>query len=254
MPPCDEDNYRNLDSFVREQRCKAFVNEVCLLLKWAMLSATTIGPGTVVISAKAGAEYDLRLVWALVVASFVAFVLTEGSARLTLLTGKTFGYTIAERFHPYVATSAVCAICFSNAAGSANNIVGACSALYLLYDDPFWFRVIATLFTGTATVAVLLRGNIDQIGQGCGIAVLIMVVIFGVAAGEANVSGADLGRGLAPSVPTGASETVLSLTATTAVPFTMFLAASMAQVCARRWKRESKIERGGERERARVCE
>jgi Mn2+/Fe2+ NRAMP family transporter len=131
MPPCDEDNYRNLDSFIREQRINCFLNEVSLLLKWAMLSATTIGPGTVVISAKAGAEYDLTLIWTLVVATFVAYVLTEGSARLTHLSGKTFGCAIAERFHPCVSTGAVCAICFSNAAGSANNIVGACTSYWL---------------------------------------------------------------------------------------------------------------------------
>ena len=59
--------------------------EVSLLLHFSMLAASTIGPGTVVVCSKSGADFGLDLVWALVLASFVAYVLQEGSARLARL-------------------------------------------------------------------------------------------------------------------------------------------------------------------------
>ena len=62
------------------------------------------------------------------------------------------------------------------------------------------------------TKAVLLWGTVDQIGQACGVVVLIMVFIFGFAADEVGVSAADMGRGLGPNVPSGAAETALSRT------------------------------------------
>ena len=42
------------------------------LLRWSVLAASTIGPGTVIVCSKAGADYALRLCWSLVLASFVA--------------------------------------------------------------------------------------------------------------------------------------------------------------------------------------
>ena len=56
-------------------------SEVSSLLYWTMLAACTVGPGTVVTCARAGAEADLALVWALVFASLLAYVLQEGTAR-----------------------------------------------------------------------------------------------------------------------------------------------------------------------------
>ena len=46
--------------------------EVASMMYWTMLAACTVGPGTVVTCARAGAEYDLSLIWALVFASTLA--------------------------------------------------------------------------------------------------------------------------------------------------------------------------------------
>ena len=47
--------------------------EVASMMYWTMLAACTVGPGTVVTCARAGAEYDLSLIWALVFASTLAY-------------------------------------------------------------------------------------------------------------------------------------------------------------------------------------
>ena len=48
--------------------CARACAEAQSLLKWSMLAACTVGPGTVVVCAKAGADFDLQLLWALCVA------------------------------------------------------------------------------------------------------------------------------------------------------------------------------------------
>ena len=55
------------------------ITEIKSLLFWSMLAASTVGPGTVIMCSKAGAEYQLQLLWALSFASVVAFTLQEGA-------------------------------------------------------------------------------------------------------------------------------------------------------------------------------
>lgn len=62
-----------------------------------MLAACTIGPGTVVVCSKGGSEFKLQLLWTLLAASFVAFVMQKEAATLTIVSGKSFGETIRLR-------------------------------------------------------------------------------------------------------------------------------------------------------------
>ena len=49
------------------------------LLVFTILTASTIGPGTVAMCSKAGADFKTSLLWCVLVASVVAFVLQEGA-------------------------------------------------------------------------------------------------------------------------------------------------------------------------------
>ena len=77
---------------------KRCCEEILSLLKWSMLAACTVGPGTVVVCAKAGADYDLRLMWTLMFASVAAFVMQREAARLSIESGMSFGQAIRQRF------------------------------------------------------------------------------------------------------------------------------------------------------------
>ena len=68
------------------------------MLYWTMLAACTVGPGTVVTCARAGAEFGLHLIWALVVASLIAFTLQEGTARLTIVSGQSLGQCLKAKY------------------------------------------------------------------------------------------------------------------------------------------------------------
>ena len=76
----------------------AVKEEVLSLLKWSMLAACTIGPGTVIVCSQGGSEFKLRLLWTLVIASVAAYVLQKEAARLTIASGMSFGQAIRLHF------------------------------------------------------------------------------------------------------------------------------------------------------------
>ena len=74
------------------------MKEMASILYWMMLAACTVGPGTVVTCARAGAEFDLSLIWALVFATAMAFTLQEGTARLTIVSGRSLGQCLRVKY------------------------------------------------------------------------------------------------------------------------------------------------------------
>ena len=68
------------------------------LLYWTMLAACTVGPGMVVTCARAGAEYKFHLIWPLIIASIFAFISLEGTARLTIVSGKSLGECLQLKY------------------------------------------------------------------------------------------------------------------------------------------------------------
>lgn len=77
---------------------KGILKEALNLLYWTMLAACTVGPGTVVTCARAGAEYQMHLIWALIFASILAYILQEGTARLTIVSGKSLGECLQLKY------------------------------------------------------------------------------------------------------------------------------------------------------------
>lgn len=67
------------------------------LLTWTVLTASTIGPGTVAVCSKAGADHKGKLVWCVVIAACIAWTLQEGAGRLTIASGRTLGEYVLAR-------------------------------------------------------------------------------------------------------------------------------------------------------------
>ena len=89
-------------------------NEAASLLTWSMLAACTVGPGTVITCARAGAEDNLVLMWCLVAASIVAYILQEESGRLTMVSGSSFGHVLRVKFAPSHCSHSVPAVRYSS--------------------------------------------------------------------------------------------------------------------------------------------
>lgn len=115
-----------------------------------------------------------------------------------------------------------------NTAYEANCFAGAMGALYILYDEVWWFRILGSVGTGVLTLVALFLGDVDTLGKALGTCVVAMAVLFGICAATVSFDPREFLQGLViPRIPAGSSVTVLSLVSTTAVPFNVFLAASM---------------------------
>lgn len=67
------------------------------VLFWSIISATTY-PGTVTTAAKAGASFQLQLIWALAFSIFATIILQEAAARITLASGKNLGAIVGAQY------------------------------------------------------------------------------------------------------------------------------------------------------------
>ena len=99
-----------------------------------------MGPGTVVTCARAGAEFELNLTWALIFASVLAYILQEGTARLTIVSDRSLGQCLRIKYrntYQLLKTAWVCwlvAICvwLGNTFYETNNFAGGIAAIMLI--------------------------------------------------------------------------------------------------------------------------
>ena len=143
--------------------------ETANLLYWTMLAACTVGPGTVVTCARAGSEYDLSLIWALLFASVLAFTLQEGTARLTIISGKSLGQCLRVKYKSGAKlydTALVCwlvagLVCVGNTLYECNNWAGGIDAVFALPElhNSWLVRVAACTAYGNSCVFLSMKAQ-----------------------------------------------------------------------------------------------
>ncbi|MEM9819496.1 MAG: Nramp family divalent metal transporter [Bacteroidota bacterium] len=201
------------------------------LLFWSIISAAFIGPGTVTTASKAGASFQLSLLWALVASIGATILLQEAAARLTIASGKSLGEIIALKYQRSGGKSIQWMVFFAVAFGcmayQAGNMLGALSGLALIVD---WNIRWMTIPLALLCAALLWIGNFRIIANLLGLVVALMGLAFVYAAFQS-----DLGMGhllvavLVPSFPEGASLLIVGLVGTTIVPYNLFLASGISQ-------------------------
>lgn len=201
------------------------------LLFWSIVSAAFIGPGTVTTASKAGASFQLALLWALVFSIIATIFLQEAAARLTIASGKSLGEIIALRYQQAnsgrVGWMVFIAVAFGCAAYQAGNMLGALSGLALIADINLrWMTIPLALFCA----ALLWIGNFRIIANLLGLIVALMGTAFVYAATQSGLVFSEImGAMFTPSMPEGASLLVVGLVGTTIVPYNLFLASGISQ-------------------------
>ncbi len=201
------------------------------LLLWSVVPAAFIGPGTVTTCAKAGAAYDVRLLWTLTFSLLTTFLLQEAAARLTIATGEQPGSVIAGRLSGRTGTwlrgILFGTVAFGCTAYQAGNILGATAGLQLLTDIPApWL----TAGVSVLAAALLWQGNLQRISAALALVVFLMGLLFGWVALRTGPDPATLALGLAlPVMPDGSGWLVVGMIGTTVVPYSIFLSGGIAQ-------------------------
>ena len=166
---------------------------VLSMLYWTMLAACTVGPGTVVTCARAGAEFDLHLIWALVVASLIAFTLQEGTARLTIVSGLSLGQCLKVKYqyqYKIYNTAIFCwlvaaSVFFGNLLYECNNFAGGVDAVMsmpgareLPDSGLVGIRIGSCLVYAVIVLALLYLDKTDLLGVMLGVLMIGMVTLF----------------------------------------------------------------------------
>jgi hypothetical protein len=115
-----------------------------------------------------------------------------------------------------------------NTCYQANIFVGGVTGLFALHQNTDEFRFVCSGTLGASLLSIIFFGDVNTISVGLGLVVLMMATMFAVSAGEIGVDFVALGEGLKPSIPEGGAILALSMIGTTALPYNLFLASSLA--------------------------
>jgi manganese transport protein len=236
-----------------------------------LVTAAFIGPGTVLAASKAGAEYGMSLLWAVAFSVFSAIVLQEMAARLGIVTGMGLSQAIKTTFqNPFlkfgILALILTAILVGNAAYQTGNVLGAAAGLSILAEaapesaDNSQISTVSvadstrseleqadfaarpsrlwlwTLLVGGLALMLIIIGRFSLLQRCLTALVLLMSVLFLLAAFLSGPSLGELAGGLVPRIPSGSEWFVIGLIGTTVVPYNLFLHSSAA---AQRWPSQS---------------
>jgi len=238
------------------------LKEVLSMLYWSMLAACTVGPGTVVTCARAGAEFELNLIYVLIFASCLAYTLQEGTARLTINSGLSLGQCLRRKFeHTYkIYNSAlicwVVAICVTvgNTLYECNNFAGGIDAVMSFpgADElvrnateshlgptaaETGLRVGSCFAYAIVVLTLLYKDKTDILGVCLGVIMMGMVTLFLIVVGAMGVDWEKFAWGLLPNYPQKGedpdsvepADIIISLVGTTSIGFNLFLGGAMAK-------------------------
>lgn len=226
------------------------VREVLSLLYWSMLAACTVGPGTVVTCARAGAEFQLSLIYVLMFASAMAFILQEGSARLTISSGLSLGQCLRRKYRASFSVWGAAWICWlvaacvvvGNTFYECNDFAGAIDAIKtfpgvndLDSSSLTGVRIGGCFVHAFVTLALLYKDKTDTIGVFLGVILMGMVMLFLTVVSIMGVNWENLAWGLIPNFPAKEeqgvepADIIISLVGTTSYGLMLFLGGAMAK-------------------------
>jgi Mn2+/Fe2+ NRAMP family transporter len=211
-----------------------------------LVTAAFIGPGTVITATMAGANYGFSLLWALVFSVFATIILQEMAARLGVVTQQGLGENIRlackSHLSKYLSLFLVVgAIVVGNAAYQGGNISGASLGLIQLFGELHWFGFTSvwSLIIGIVALVILASGSYQFIEKSLILLVVIMSVAFLASFFMIEFSVTEFLSGLfIPSLPTGATLTVIALIGTTVVPYNLFLHSASAS---KKWQKVEQL-------------
>lgn len=207
----------------------------------ALVAAAFIGPGTVTVATKAGANFGFDLLWALLFSIIATIILQEMTARLGVVGQRGLGESIRELIkHPIAKALSVLlvvsAIIIGNAAYEGGNIAGATLGIQAVWDysELFGRLDIVALIIGLIAFAVLWTGKYHLIEKTLIAVVMLMSFAFLLTFVITKPDILALFKGLfVPELPSGSTLTVIALIGTTVVPYNLFLHSSSVK---KKWK------------------
>ena len=222
-------------------------------------------------ASSAGAKFGYQLLWAVAFSVFATVVLQEMASRLGIVTGtglsESLKHSISNSALRIGALALVLlAIFVGNSAYQTGNILGAASGMMSAYSksetptkdveaafdstskqiqsssgrslgdqeeaNSLTGQSYIVLFVAAVALGVVWIGRFDVLQWLLTVLVVLMSLLFVVAALRSGADWSQVASGFVPRIPSGADWIVIGLVGTTVVPYNLFLHASAA---AQRW-------------------
>lgn len=243
-----------------------------------LVTAAFVGPGTLMAASSAGAQFGYQLLWAVAFSVFATVVLQEMASRLGIVTGTGLSESLKQSIsnsalRMCALALVLLAIFVGNSAYQTGNILGAASGMMSAYSksdaptddarspvDPALKPEPApsasslenldeanslagqnyiVLFVAAVALCVVWIGRFDVLQWLLTALVVLMSLLFIVAAIRSGADWNQVVKGFVPHIPSGADWIVIGLVGTTVVPYNLFLHASAA---AQRWSGDSEAD------------
>lgn len=180
-----------------------------------ILAAAAIGSGELILTPRAGALYGLSITWVIFVSVVYKLVLTLGLARYTIATGEDIFVGFSHIPGPRYWFVWIMGVIYLLGAVGYSGISLACgSALYALF--PFLSMVQWAVIVVILAYVLLLSGSYGPVEKAAFFLsfILIVGVLYSLAALRPDI--AWFFKGVAPKLPVGSGQTVVSLLGWTA--------------------------------------
>jgi len=220
------------------------------IILWSVISAAYFGTGSITVAGKAGADYQLTLLWSITYSTLACLLLQEAAARLSIVSGHSLGEALVVEFQDSATKSLIYFLIFSAivagcAAYQTGNVLGTVSGVKLIAST--FNNTIATSFTeptafylsplqwsvficGCVAFVFLNIPSLKKIANILGVAVLLMTLSFIPIAWVIKPSFTDLLiNSIVPTMPRNfdAGVMVLAMIGTTIVPYDLFLGSAV---------------------------
>jgi len=199
-----------------------------------LVAAAFIGPGTITLCTLIGVEYDLQLLWTIIISIFAVIVLQSMAVRIGIIGQKSIIEVIREEIkipwiRSFILILIFSAIMIGNTAYEAGNISGAALGLETLIgnftiDQASFNLKIYPILIGFLASLLLWIGKYKILEQSLIFLVVVMSLSFLFTAISTGPSLVNIFSGLFNfSIPRGSLLGIIGIVGTTIVPYNLFL-------------------------------
>jgi Mn2+/Fe2+ NRAMP family transporter len=201
------------------------------IIFWSVISAAFIGPGTITTALKAGSNYQLDLVWAVMFSILACIILQESVSRITITSGLTLGEAIQKKYGKRGALNfniiLTIAVIFGCIAYQAGNITGAVRGVQLAFSGP---KTGIVLIIFIFAFSLMWIERIKLITGILSILVSIMALLFLLLSLKTDYSITDMVLSFVqPKIPDSSSILIIGLIGTTIVPYNLFMGSGLSK-------------------------
>lgn len=174
------------------------------ILPGIFLFGFTIGTGSVTAMSKAGADYGMSLLWALLLSCYISYFMINQFGRFTLITGTTALAAFKKHIHPAVSIFFIVALTL-HVSGSIVGMTGLMADMTHEWSKTFIdggiSHIIIALFFVTVVYLLFLDGRTEVFQKALAFIVVIMAICFLISFFLLTPPAIEIARGLIPKVP-----------------------------------------------------